>query len=340
MREGIVTLVSGVAALGFKAYTERASLASSSASLWNLIFPIVVAAAVFFTFDVLKVARHLALEVKTEAEQEIDLFPSLILPERIVERRAPSFYRLKIFGMSSLLIMVFLLACIGSWDIGASRARSANIAQQIPPPPLKQDLTSTPVPSVASTSSPSSSMSPTVTATATATVTPSPSLMPVATTTPANPVPTPVATVTPSPEPRPSPVSGPSIGPNFSAFMHKLTPLHKGYNTYHILSPARIGMCDYYVRLGMMEYTTQVYLALYVRQSYCTKQIFDNVANNYQTIVEDLKVMVKNDDLHILDLDVQPAVYVYSDDRVEPLKAAAAETRNGIWFYIQNLQQP
>ena len=89
-------------------------------------------------------------------------------------------------------------------------------------------------------------------------------------------------------------------------------------------------MCDFYVRLGMMEYTTNVYLALYVRQTFCTKQIFDNVANNYQTIVEDLKVMVKNDDLHILELNVQPTVYVYTDDRIEPLMAAVRSLSEGV----------
>lgn len=83
-----------------------------------------------------------------------------------------------------------------------------------------------------------------------------------------------------------------------------------------------------------MEYTTKVFLALYVRQSYCTKQIFDNVVSNYQTIVEDLKVTVKNDDLHILEIKVEPTVYVYSDDRIGPLRAAA-ETRNDLWFSVQ-----
>lgn len=172
------------------------------------------------------------------------------------------------------------------------------------------------------------SPSPLATAIPTNSVTPTPSITPIATATP-----TPMAATTP--EPRPSPVSGPSIGPKFGAFMGNLTPLHKGYKTHHILSPAGIGMCDFYVRLGMMRFSTQVYVALYVRQSYCTKQIFDNIANNYQTIVEDLKLTVKNDDLHILELNVQPTVYVYSDDNVGPLRAAAAGTRNGIWFYIQ-----
>ena len=92
-------------------------------------------------------------------------------------------------------------------------------------------------------------------------------------------------------------------------------------------------MCDFYLRLGMEENTPKVHVALYVRTTYCAKEIFDTVANNYQIIVEDLKMSVKNDE-HILDLNVQPQVYVYSDDNVRPLFIAAGKVRNGISFWV------
>lgn len=331
MREAVVALVSGMAAFAIKLHSERDSLTLSWTSLKTLLFPIAVAGTVFITWDVIRATRQLIDEVKAESEQEIDLYPSLVLTERVTTKRTPVAYRLKIICFASLLIAVCVALCGLSWGYNGNSAPSG-VAQDTPLSRQDPILSTTRVPSIAPVSLPSPSPSPSATAraTPTPTVTPSPVLTPIATATPKA-----AAATTPSPEPIPSPNDrGPSIGPDFGRFLSNLTSLHRGYKTYHILSPAGIGMCDYYVRLGMMRYTTRVFVALYVRQSYCARYIFDNVANNYETIVQDLKVEVKNGDLHILDLTVEPTVFVYSDDSVSRVLAAAG-TYKGIAFMLE-----
>jgi|GEM_PF-4292413 len=174
------------------------------------------------------------------------------------------------------------------------------------------------------------SPSPSTTGRVSATVTPTPSLTLSAI---ATPTPVVAATLRP-PDPLPSPSVGPSIGPYFGSFMSRLKPLHKGYKTYNILSPAGIGTCDFYTRLGTLENSTQVHVALYIRQTYCSGEILGKVANDFQDIVTDLKMQARNDDLHMLGLHVQPVVYVYTDDNIVPLRTAASRIRSSIGFYI------
>lgn len=195
-------------------------------------------------------------------------------------------------------------------------------------------LTSTPSPATSITAPPIS-LSPSPSSS----VSPSPSP---ATPTPeakhtASPPPTPtVSQASTLPEEMPSAVKVPSSGPFYwPVFMNRLTPLHKGYKTYNIFSPAGPEMCQFYVRLGRMYLTSNAHVAVYVPQAYCAKAIFASIADNYQTILEELKAAVKNDGLVLLDLKVRPVIFVYSDNIAPPLMAALSETRQGLSFVIE-----
>src|SRR6185503_4354805 len=106
----------------------------------------------------------------------------------------------------------------------------------------------------------------------------------------------------PTPDEIPSPVPSPSKGTYYwSIFMNRFAPLHKGFKTYRIFSPAGVGTCEFYVRLGRMPLTSRVFVVVYVPQSYCANAILSNTVNNYDQIVEELKQAVKNDGIIMFD---------------------------------------
>jgi len=140
----------------------------------------------------------------------------------------------------------------------------------------------------------------------------------------------------PSPEQIPSAVPTQSTEAFYWAqFMSRLKPLHAGFKTYRISSPAGIGMCEFYVRLGMMQLSTRVHMAVYVHQSYCAKAIFASIADNYQPMVEELKTTAKNES-GILDLRVEPVIFVYSDDPMrQQLEDAVRQARMNLIIDIR-----
>ncbi|MCA1578258.1 MAG: hypothetical protein LC794_12950 [Acidobacteria bacterium] len=135
-------------------------------------------------------------------------------------------------------------------------------------------------------------------------------------------------------------VPNPSPAPYFSVFMNRFAPLHEGFKTYQIASPAGLGMCSFYVRLGQMPLTNKAHMVIYVPQLYCVSAIIVSVVNNHEGIVQELKDAVKRDGPPLLDLKVEPFLVVFSDDvslvgPPDTRKAWEAARQKGLAFTIE-----
>jgi hypothetical protein len=301
MRELAVAMISGVAALVLKVHLERDSLAFSWASLKILLFPIAVATAVFITWDVIRAARLLISEVKAESEQEIDLYPSLVLPERFTARRTPAHYRLKITGMASFLIATCLLLCLLSW--GGSNASKPTTATEVTSLSSGTAPTATVTPTVRAIQSPLASATPTATATPALIVT---TAVPTPTTSARLDVRAAETPSGPSPTTAPTPTSS-----RFHYFLVEFPRLHSGYKTYSVLDPQfEENLSKYYVRLGRLG-SGEVSLLIYVTEWPSTRQVVLSVINGYDRILEDLKGKMKEDGVEMVGVVVSHKIVVY-----------------------------
>ena len=108
----------------------------------------------------------------------------------------------------------------------------------------------------------------------------------------------------PTPRPRPS--------PRFDFFLYEYKAVHNGYNTYRVLCTSDTTPCEYFAKLGRFS-SDQVRLMVYVARWWAAREVLLSVLDNYDRIIEDLKIKMKNEGMEILGLKITPIIIVYID---------------------------